>query len=123
MRSGHAQQLFQSRRSTVRTGGLFAASYQQFELARTAFARILVNRHDQLAPNFRNGVAREYHYTAGATSSTQERNMVVLTRQQVRELDRRAIQEYGISSLVLMENAGRNAANLLFRLMSAEFRP
>lgn len=28
-----------------------------------------------------------------------------------------------MSGLVLMENAGRNAANLLFRLMSAEFRP
>jgi len=28
-----------------------------------------------------------------------------------------------MSGLVLMENAGRNAANLLFRLMSAELRP
>jgi NAD(P)H-hydrate epimerase len=49
--------------------------------------------------------------------------MAILTRQQVRELDRRAIQEYGMSGLVLMENAGRNAANVLFRLMSAEFHP
>jgi NAD(P)H-hydrate epimerase len=49
--------------------------------------------------------------------------MTILTRQQVREFDHRAIQEYGMSGLVLMENAGRNAANLLFRLMSAEFRP
>jgi NAD(P)H-hydrate epimerase len=53
----------------------------------------------------------------------QDRNMAVLTRHQVREFDRRAVQEYGMSGLVLMENAGRNAANLLFRLMSAEFRP
>jgi len=47
--------------------------------------------------------------------------MAILTRQQVREVDRRAIEEYGMSGLVLMENAGRNAANLLARLMSAEF--
>ncbi len=33
-----------------------------------------------------------------------------LTREQVRQVDRIAIEEYGISGLVLMENAGRNAA-------------
>lgn len=49
--------------------------------------------------------------------------MTVLNRQQVREVDRRAIQEYGMSGLVLMENAGRNAANLLVHLMSREFQP
>ena len=49
--------------------------------------------------------------------------MTILTRQQVREVDRRAIEEYGMSGLVLMENAGRTTANLLFRLMSAEFFP
>jgi len=37
----------------------------------------------------------------------------VLTRQQVREVDRRAFDEYGLSGLVLMENAGRNSAELL----------
>jgi NAD(P)H-hydrate epimerase len=49
--------------------------------------------------------------------------MTVLTRQQVREVDRRAIQEFGMPGIVLMENAGRNAANLLFRLMAAQLRP
>ncbi len=34
----------------------------------------------------------------------------MLTREQVREVDRIAIEEYGVSGLVLMENAGRNAA-------------
>jgi NAD(P)H-hydrate epimerase len=42
--------------------------------------------------------------------------MTALTRDQVRELDRRAIQEYGVPGVVLMENAGRGAAELLMRL-------
>lgn len=40
----------------------------------------------------------------------------VLTRDQVRELDRRAIHEFGLPGVVLMENAGRGAAELLIRL-------
>ena len=35
---------------------------------------------------------------------------LVLTWEAVRELDRRAIEEYGIPSIVLMENAGRACA-------------
>ena len=40
----------------------------------------------------------------------------VLDRDAVRELDRRAIQEYGIPGIVLMENAGRGCADTLCRL-------
>lgn len=40
----------------------------------------------------------------------------LLTRAEVRELDRRAIEELGVSSLVLMENAGRGAADVLCSL-------
>jgi NAD(P)H-hydrate epimerase len=36
-----------------------------------------------------------------------------LTRDQVRALDRRAIQDFGVPGIVLMENAGRVAAELL----------
>jgi NAD(P)H-hydrate epimerase len=43
-------------------------------------------------------------------------NEPVLTRQQARELDRRAIEELGINSLVLMENAGRGATDILCSL-------
>ncbi len=37
----------------------------------------------------------------------------VLSREQVREVDRRALAEFGLLGLVLMENAGRNSAELL----------
>src|SRR5207253_7679178 len=36
-----------------------------------------------------------------------------LSRDEVRELDRRAISEFGMPGVVLMENAGRGAAELL----------
>ncbi len=39
-----------------------------------------------------------------------------LTRAQSREVDRRAMEEYGISGLVLMENAGRGVADRLCKL-------
>jgi NAD(P)H-hydrate epimerase len=39
-----------------------------------------------------------------------------LSRDAVRDLDRRAIQEYGVPGVVLMENAGRGAAELLTQL-------
>jgi len=39
----------------------------------------------------------------------------VLTRDQVRQLDRRAIEHYQVPSLVLMENAGRGCAACLVR--------
>jgi NAD(P)H-hydrate epimerase len=39
-----------------------------------------------------------------------------LSCRQLRELDRQAIEVYGVPSVVLMENAGRGAAELLIRL-------
>ncbi len=39
-----------------------------------------------------------------------------LTREQSRALDRRAIDDYGMSGLVLMENAGRGCVDVLERL-------
>ena len=40
----------------------------------------------------------------------------VLNLDQVREVDRRAVDEYGIPSIVLMENAGRGVVDTLCRL-------
>ncbi|HJT34445.1 MAG TPA: NAD(P)H-hydrate epimerase [Pirellulales bacterium] len=40
----------------------------------------------------------------------------VLNRRQTREVDRRAVNEYGMSTLVLMENAGRGVADKLMEL-------
>jgi NAD(P)H-hydrate epimerase len=39
--------------------------------------------------------------------------MLILNRNQIREVDRRAIEVYGMSGLVLMENAGRGVADKL----------
>jgi NAD(P)H-hydrate epimerase len=39
-----------------------------------------------------------------------------LTREQVRAIDRRAIEEFGVPGAVLMENAGRGAAEVLLSL-------
>lgn len=41
---------------------------------------------------------------------------ITLTREQSRRVDRLAIEEYGMAGLVLMENAGRGAADVLCRL-------
>lgn len=38
---------------------------------------------------------------------------IILTREQVRRVDRMAIEEYGIPGIVLMENAGGHAASLM----------
>jgi NAD(P)H-hydrate epimerase len=42
--------------------------------------------------------------------------MKALTRHQVREIDRRAIDDFGVPGVVLMENAGRGAADVLLSL-------
>jgi NAD(P)H-hydrate epimerase len=42
--------------------------------------------------------------------------MKPLTRAAVREIDRRAIEEFGLPGLVLMENAGRGCVDVLLRL-------
>ena len=43
-----------------------------------------------------------------------------LTRDQLRQIDRRATEEYGVPSLILMENAGRGAADALCCMMYAD---
>lgn len=41
---------------------------------------------------------------------------IFLSREQVRAIDRRTIEEYGVPGVVLMENAGRGAAEVLLGL-------
>lgn len=41
--------------------------------------------------------------------------MKTLTREQVRQIDRTAIEQFGIPGIVLMENAGRNITDVLCR--------
>jgi NAD(P)H-hydrate epimerase len=45
-----------------------------------------------------------------------ENAMTYLSREEVRSLDRRAIEEFGFPGAVLMENAGRGAAEILVSL-------
>lgn len=45
--------------------------------------------------------------------------MPALTRAEVRNVDRRAIEDFGLPGIVLMENAGRNAAALLHAIAPA----
>lgn len=42
-----------------------------------------------------------------------------LKRDEVREIDRKAIEEYEIPGLILMENAGRNVAEEIMKMLSA----
>ena len=42
--------------------------------------------------------------------------MTTISRAQARAIDQRAVQEFGMSSLVLMENAGRQLADKLLEL-------
>lgn len=46
-----------------------------------------------------------------------------MTRRWVRELDRRAIEDLGVPGLLLMENAGRGAAELAAELLAEAGRP
>jgi len=43
-----------------------------------------------------------------------------LSRNEVREIDRRAIEDFGLPGIVLMENAGRNAAAIIQALLAAQ---
>ncbi len=46
-----------------------------------------------------------------------------LTRAQVREIDRRAVADYGIPSIVLMENAARGAADVAMEMLAGVTEP
>jgi NAD(P)H-hydrate epimerase len=67
-------------------------------------------------PDF--GPTREETQAAKAATSRRTPNApdIYLTREEVREVDRRAVEQLGFSSLVLMENAGRGCADVLCQL-------
>ena len=57
------------------------------------------------------------------TSKASDRKQRVVSVKQIQELDRAAIEEYGISSLVLMENAGRLVAQEIKRYLKRKKNP
>jgi NAD(P)H-hydrate epimerase len=64
----------------------------------------------------RSGIIAELHLKSGDFSSILRPMAITsLTRQQVRSIDRRAIDEFGMSGLVLMENAGRGCTEVLLQ--------
>src|SRR5262249_62146078 len=52
------------------------------------------------------------------SAMSKARSTQPLTRAQVREIDRRAIEEFGVPGIVLMENAGRGAAERILAVFS-----
>ncbi len=70
------------------------------------------------------------HAAAGSVARTElgspktmQANRRNMSRQELRELDRRAFEECGIPTLLLMENAGRGAAELLDELVQSGHGP
>jgi len=53
---------------------------------------------------------------------TRKTSPITLTRRQVREVDRRAIEDFAIPGIVLMENAGRGAADIVRQAFESESR-
>ena len=47
----------------------------------------------------------------------------IFTREQVREVDRRAIEDYGIPGIVLMENAARGTADIALEMFAGHDSP
>src|SRR6266550_3983247 len=59
----------------------------------------------------------ESEYNGGMSHDT-----VRLTRRQVRAVDRRAIEVYGVPGIVLMENAARGAAEVAWEMLGQNVR-
>src|SRR5262249_41301464 len=62
------------------------------------------------------GTTEDDRFVAGNYSTELSALTMSLSCTQARELDRRAIEEFGIPGIVLMENAGRGMAELLVQL-------
>ncbi|HVU62808.1 MAG TPA: NAD(P)H-hydrate epimerase [Phycisphaerales bacterium] len=59
----------------------------------------------------------------GAAAATGADQIYVFSRRQIRELDRLAVQEFGIPSILLMENAARGIASVILEGLSGVADP
>lgn len=118
MRCGNAELFFQFRASTMRTSRALVAPNQEFKRLLTTLAGVFVNGHvkvsDQLISTAwidRNTILINLDFLAKHHTM----QPVTLNRAQSRNVDHRAINELGMSGLVLMENAGRGVVDKLFQ--------
>jgi NAD(P)H-hydrate epimerase len=96
---------------------LLAAADQQFELGFAIATGVFVKRHgiSEVRFSIADGcpIVDRMLEPEKVTALT---SLGALRRDQVREIDRRAIEIYGMSGLVLMENAGRGCVEVLLSL-------
>jgi NAD(P)H-hydrate epimerase len=101
----------------LRAVRLLAAADQQFELRFAIATGVFVKRHgiSEVRFSIADGcpIVDRMLEPEKVTALT---SLSALRRDQVREIDRRAIEIYGMSGLVLMENAGRGCVEILFSL-------
>ena len=84
------------------------ACFLLFDMMRVIWPRML---------RWRRAEGRERRADCGKQrAESGERTMLTLTREESRAVDRVAMERFGMSGLVLMENAGRGCADLLLRL-------
>lgn len=99
---------------TLRAFRLILAANEQFHLSLAIFALKFVQGHLGHSPQT---TGNQLQYCTRNGKSVAPRKQITmpsvfrpassLTRDQVREIDRRAAEEYGLPGIVLMENAGR----------------
>lgn len=83
---------------------------ERFDDSLAGFTFVFVKRHLSFAPEIIVLANCQYRIIP---RNFKPMNLPPLTRDQVRSVDQRAIDQYGMSGLVLMENAGRGAAEII----------
>lgn len=111
MSSRYTQPFSQFRAITLGAARLLVAADEQLDFCGALLAGIFVEWQGEIS-----GCCFSKINLRLAAETAKPMFIRPLNRTQVREVDRRAIDEYGMSGLVLMENAGRGCVDVLCRL-------